>query len=180
MKQVLNSRDCLEEKVKKYKYINRELFVLLLMAFTIHVFEIFSAGVKFRRAFKKKIKAEIFLESHVSRHRGPESKAPAIILRFGSALCIILSDGLQHSLIAAGWKPTLAPDRGLLLILSTEVSPVLLDEWEISLSKGHRCKITEWYNPYAAWTVFLTVLFKTKIECRQLKWSTNVDNFNHE
>lgn len=103
MKQVLNSRDCLEEKVKKYKYINRELFVLLLMAFTIHVFEIFSAGVKFRRAFKKKkIKAEIFLESHVCRHRGPESKAPAIILRFGSALCIMLSDGLQHSLIAAG------------------------------------------------------------------------------
>lgn len=51
---------------------------------------------------KKKKKAEIFLESHVSRLRGPESKAPDIILRFGSALCIILSDGLQHSLIAAG------------------------------------------------------------------------------
>lgn len=51
--QALNSRDSLEEKVKKNKSINTELFVLLLIAFTIHVFELSSAAVKFRRAFKK-------------------------------------------------------------------------------------------------------------------------------
>lgn len=53
MNQALNSRASLEEKVKKNKSINTELFVLLLIAFTIHVFELSSAAVKFRRAFKK-------------------------------------------------------------------------------------------------------------------------------
>jgi len=101
MNQALNSRDSLEDKAKKKPQTLILHSVLLLIAFTIHVFKLSSAAVKFRRAFKK-IKAEIFLKSHVFRRGGHESKAPDIILRFGSALCIILSDGLQHSLITAG------------------------------------------------------------------------------
>lgn len=90
-------RDSLEQSIKKN--VNTQL--LLLMAFGICVFELYSAAVKFRRVFKK-IKVEIFLKSHVFRCRGLQSKAPDIILRFGSAFCIILSDGLQHPLITVG------------------------------------------------------------------------------
>lgn len=61
MSQDFSSRGSVEEVVEETPDVNTELFVLLLIALTIHVFELSSAAIKFRRAFKE-IKAEIFLK----------------------------------------------------------------------------------------------------------------------
>lgn len=99
MNQGLSSRGSLEEKVKKN--INAALFVLLLLAVQF-LFSSLPLQPQHLKEHLKKIRPEILLKSHVSRHWGLKSRAADIILRFGSALCIILSDGLQHSLITAG------------------------------------------------------------------------------